>query len=142
MRRFGQSIKRIVREVEEQNSGKGRQLRFLEVHQINKKILIPNFLESFWYFKEIKLILVIQVDESRDVLVNRNVALNRASDHLTKVSAKKNKLPLNFVMMVFSLQCYIETLNSMVTLQNQYLESKNEKNIFHRYNRLRSMVKV
>ena len=92
--------------------------------------------------EEIKLILVIQVDESRDVLVNRNVALNRASDHLTKVSAKKNKFPLNFAMMMFSLQCYIETLNSMVTLQNQYLESKNEKNIFHRYNRLRSMVKV
>ena len=37
--------------------------------------------------------MVIQVDESRDVLVNRNVALNRASDHLTKVSAKKTNFP-------------------------------------------------
>ena len=44
--------------------------------------------------------------------------------------------------MLFSFQCYVDTLNTMVTLQNQYLESKNEKNIFHRYNRLRSMVKV
>ena len=39
-------------------------------------------------------------------------------------------------------QCYLETLNTMVTLQNQYLQSKNEKNIFHRYNQLRSMIKV
>ena len=75
LRRFGQSIKRIVREVEEQNSGKDQQLKFLEL---------------FWYFKEIKLIFVIQVDESRDVLVNRNVALNRASDHLTKVITQKH----------------------------------------------------
>ena len=44
--------------------------------------------------------------------------------------------------MLFSFQCYVDTLNTMVTLQNQYMESKNEKNIFHRYNRLRSMVKV
>ena len=39
-------------------------------------------------------------------------------------------------------QCYIETLNTMVTLQNQYLESKNEKNIFQRYSLLRAMIKV
>jgi len=82
LRRFGQSIKRIVREVEEQNS----------------------------------------VDEARDVLVSRNVAMARATKHLNK--------------------CYLETLNSMVTLQNQYLESKNEKNIFQRYNHLRHMIKV
>ena len=31
LRRFGQSIKRIVREVEEQNSGKDQQLKFLEL---------------------------------------------------------------------------------------------------------------
>ena len=30
----------------------------------------------------------------------------------------------------------------MVTLQNQYLESKNEKNIFQRYSLLRAMIKV
>ena len=36
----------------------------------------------------------------------------------------------------------METLNTMVTLQNQYLQSKNEKNIFQRYNQLRSMIKV
>jgi len=82
LKRFGQSIKRIVREVEEQNT----------------------------------------VDETREVLVTRNVTITRASRHLDK--------------------CYLATLNCVVTLQNQYLESKNVKNIFQRYTKLRAMIKV
>eukprot|EP00090_Calanus_glacialis_P007201 TRINITY_DN15664_c0_g1_i1.p1 TRINITY_DN15664_c0_g1~~TRINITY_DN15664_c0_g1_i1.p1 ORF type:complete len:245 (-),score=60.83 TRINITY_DN15664_c0_g1_i1:15-749(-) len=82
LKRFGQSIKRIVREVEEQNT----------------------------------------VDETREVLVTRNVVLTRASSHLNK--------------------CYLATLNTVVTLQNQYLESKNVKNILKRYSQLRAMIKV
>jgi len=82
LKRFGQSIKRIVKEVEEQNS----------------------------------------VDETRDVLVNRNVALNLATTHLNK--------------------CYLTSLNTVVTLQNEYLESKSVKNILQRYSRLRTMIKA
>jgi len=82
LRRFGQSIKRIVREVEQQES----------------------------------------VDESRDVLVPRNVLLACAFRHLNKH--------------------YLSTINCLVTLQNQYIESKNVKNVFHRYNQLKSMVKT
>ena len=63
-----------------------------------------------------------QVTETRDALVTRNVTVSSATKHLNK--------------------CYLETLNTMVTLQNQYLQSKNEKNIFQRYNRLRNMIKV
>ncbi len=39
-------------------------------------------------------------------------------------------------------QSYLEVLNSLVTLQNAYLDSKNLKNLFQRYSRLRSMIKV
>lgn len=82
LRRFGQSIKRIVREVEQQES----------------------------------------VDESRDVLVTRNVLLTRAARHLNKL--------------------YLATLNCLVNLQNEYIDSKNVKNVFQRYNQLKAMVKT
>ena len=39
-------------------------------------------------------------------------------------------------------QCYLVTLSTVVTLQNEYLESKNVKNILQRYSRLRAMIKV
>jgi hypothetical protein len=39
-------------------------------------------------------------------------------------------------------QSYLEVLNALVTLQNSYLDSKNLKNLFQRYSKLRSMIKV
>ena len=39
-------------------------------------------------------------------------------------------------------QCYLESLNAVVTLQNTYLEAKAEKNIFQRYTQLRNMIKA
>lgn len=80
--RFGQSIRRVVREVEERGS----------------------------------------VDEARDVLVQRFVLLTNASRLLGKA--------------------YTAVLNTLVNLQNDYLDSKAIKNIFLRYSRLRRMVKI
>lgn len=55
-------------------------------------------------------------------MVTRNVLLVRASRHLNKL--------------------YLAALNSLVSLQNEYLESKSVKNVFHRYNQLKAMVKT
>ena len=35
---------------------------------------------------------------------------------------------------------YLAALNTLVTLQNSYMETKGVKNVFQRYNRLRRMV--
>ncbi|XP_023326274.1 uncharacterized protein LOC111699770 [Eurytemora carolleeae] len=82
LRRFGQSIKRIVREVEEKSL----------------------------------------VEESRERLVSKNVLFQ-----LTKESLQES---------------FLDVLNSLVTMQNAYLDSKSLKNLFQRYSKLREMIKV
>ena len=79
-----------------------------------------------------------EVTETRDALVTRNVTVFSATKYLNKVSF----IWAETFCQTSPCQCYLETLNTMVTLQNQYLQSKNEKNIFQRYNQLRSMIKV
>ena len=75
--------------------------------------------------------------EARDVLVTRNVSVSCATKHLNKVSSNSCG-----VFVSVTVQCFLETLNTMVTLHNMYLRSKHEKNIFQRYNQLRNMIKV
>ena len=76
LRRFGQSIKRIVREVEEQSSGSKSNTRCNL--QSSKSVINNHFLLLFYF----------SVDESRDVLVSRNVTLSRALKYLNKVSMR------------------------------------------------------
>ena len=79
------------------------------------------------------------MDEARDVLVGRNVTLARASRHLGQVLGSEQHSVHSSVLWP---QCYLESLNAVVTLQNTYLEAKAEKNIFQRYTQLRNMIKA